>query len=113
MGNIIISNIGNIKAGNVNINNLANPVANADATTKYYVDQSIANIAVTNQTLNGDGTTVAFTLNRSTTTAAALIMLNGITQVPDQSYSMVPSPSVNLVFSEAPGTGDVIDIRFM
>jgi hypothetical protein len=68
---------------------------------------------VTNQILNGDGSTTAFTLDRSTTTAAALIMLNGITQVPGQSYSMVPSPSVNLVFSEAPGTGDLIDIRFL
>ena len=68
---------------------------------------------VTNQILNGDGTTTTFTLDRSTTTAAALIMLNGITQVPGQSYAMTPSPSTNLVFSEAPGTGDVIDIRFL
>jgi len=68
---------------------------------------------VTNQILNGDGTTTTFTLDRSTTTAAALIMLNGITQVPGQSYVMTPSPSTNLVFSEAPGTGDVIDIRFL
>ena len=69
--------------------------------------------AVTNQTLNGNGTATTFTLNRSTTTAAALIMLNGITQVPDQSYAMSPSPSTNLVFTEAPATGDVIDIRFL
>ena len=69
--------------------------------------------AVTNQTLNGNGTATTFTLDRSTTTAAALIMLNGITQVPGQSYDMVPDPSANLVFTEAPGTGDVIDIRFL
>jgi hypothetical protein len=105
--------VGNISAGNVNINNLADPVANQDAATKYYVDQSISNIAVTNQTLYGNSVATAFTLNRSTTTAAALIMLNGITQVPDQSYAMVPNPSANLVFSEAPETGDVIDIRFL
>ena len=112
MGNVIISNVGNINAGNVNINNVANPVANADVATKYYVDQSIGNL-VTNQIFNGDGSTTTFTLNRSTTTAAVLIMLNGITQVPDQAYSMTPSPGTNLVFSEAPGTGDVIDIRFL
>jgi hypothetical protein len=69
--------------------------------------------AVTNQTLNGDGSTTTFTLNRSTTTAAALIMLNGITQIPNQSYAMTPSPSTNLVFTEAPQTGDVVDIRFL
>jgi len=45
VGNVIISNIGNINAGNVNINNLANPVANSDATTKFYVDQTIGNVA--------------------------------------------------------------------
>ena len=69
--------------------------------------------AVTNQTLNGNGTATTFTLDRSTTTAAALVMLNGITQVPDQSYAMSPSPSTSLVFTEAPATGDIIDIRFL
>jgi hypothetical protein len=69
--------------------------------------------SVTNQTLNGDGSTTTFTLNRSTTTAAALVILNGITQVPDQSYAMSPSPSTNLVFTEAPAISDTIDIRFL
>ena len=69
--------------------------------------------AVTNQVLAGDGSTETFTLDRSTTTAAVLVILNGITQVPVQSYSMVPSPSANLVFTEAPETSDVIDIRFL
>jgi len=68
---------------------------------------------VTNQILNGDGSTETFTLDRSTTTSAVLVILNGITQVPVQSYSMVPSPSANLVFTEAPETSDVIDIRFL
>jgi hypothetical protein len=113
VGNILIPAVGNISAGNVNINNLSDPVANQDSATKYYVDQSISNTAVTNQILYGNSVATAFTLNRSTTTAAALIILNGITQVPDQSYAMVPSPSTNLVFSEAPETGDVIDIRFL
>jgi hypothetical protein len=69
--------------------------------------------AVTNQILYGNGTATTFTLDRSTTTAAVLVILNGITQVPTQSYSMVPSPSANLVFTEAPETTDVIDIRFL
>jgi hypothetical protein len=45
VGPVTISNIGNISAGNVNINNLAEPVANTDATTKFYVDQTIGNVA--------------------------------------------------------------------
>jgi hypothetical protein len=68
---------------------------------------------VTNQILNGDGSTLTFVLNRSTTTAAALVVLNGITQVPTQAYNMSPNPSANLVFTEAPQVGDVIDIRFL
>ena len=68
---------------------------------------------VTNQILNGDGSTLTFVLDRSTTTAAVLVVLNGITQVPTQAYNMSPNPSVNLVFTEAPQVGDVIDIRFL
>jgi hypothetical protein len=45
VGNVIISNIGNISAGNVNINNLAEPVANTDATTKFYVDQAVGSVS--------------------------------------------------------------------
>jgi len=112
MGTVVITSTGNINAGNVNINNLATPVADYDAATKLYVDQSIGNL-VTNQILNGDGSNTTFTLNRSTTTAAVLVMLNGITQVPTQAYNMSPSPSTNLVFTEAPQPSDVIDIRFL
>ena len=68
---------------------------------------------VTSQQFNGDGSTVTFTLDRSTTTAAALIMLNGVVQSPGTSYNMVPYPSINLVFTEAPAISDKIDIRFL
>lgn len=38
VGNVTIDNLGNINAGGVNINDLAEPVANSDAATKFYVD---------------------------------------------------------------------------
>lgn len=68
---------------------------------------------VTNQTLNGDGSTTTFVLNRETTTAGALIMLNGVVQLPGTAYNMVPNPSANLVFTEAPVSTDVIDVRYL
>jgi len=70
-------------------------------------------VAVTNQTENGDGSTATFVLNRTTTTAAALIMLNGVVQLPTLAYAVTPSPGNSLVFTEAPASGDVIDIRFL
>ena len=68
---------------------------------------------VTNQTLAGDSSTVSFALDRETTTAAALIMLNGVVQVPAVAYNITPSPGNTVIFTEAPATGDVIDIRFL
>jgi hypothetical protein len=69
---------------------------------------------VTNQTITtADGSTVTFVLDRETSSAAVLIMLNGVVQLPVTAYNMVPNPSANLVFNEAPQTGDTIDVRFL
>ena len=69
--------------------------------------------SITNQTLNGDGSTVSFALDRVTTTAGTLIMLNGIVQTPTTTYTISPSPGNTLVFSEAPVSTDVIDVRYL
>ena len=195
VGNITIPNIGNVNLGNVNINDLAEPYANSDAATKFYVDTMAGNIGsagnltfsnttistnlangnitllatgtqlviiggtagfvipagttaerpatgnvagtvrfntdigrvevydgtewdqivggVTSQAFNGDGSTTTFTLDRSTTTSAALIMLNGVVQGPGTAYNMSPNPSTNIVFTEAPANSDKIDVRFL
>jgi hypothetical protein len=68
---------------------------------------------VTNETLNGDGSTVSFALNRVTTTAGALIMLNGVVQMPVTAYNVTPSPGNTLIFTEAPASTDVIDVRYL
>lgn len=71
---------------------------------------------VTNETLNGDGSTLTFTLNRNTTAAAALIMLNGVVQLPGVSYTIpliLGQPGNVLTFSEAPVSTDVIDVRYL
>ena len=68
---------------------------------------------VTSQTLNGDGSTVSFALDRVTTTAGALIMLNGVVQLPASAYNISPNPGNTLVFTEAPVSTDVIDVRYL
>ena len=68
---------------------------------------------ITNQTLYGNGVQNTFTLTQSTSSAAALIMLNGVVQLPGVAYVMTPDPGTNLVFSEAPSVGDTIDVRFL
>ena len=69
---------------------------------------------VTNQTITtANGITTSFTLDRTTTTAAVLVMLNGVVQLPSTAYNMSPDPSANLVFTEAPAVSDIIDVRFL
>ena len=68
---------------------------------------------VTDQQFNGDGSTISFSLNRTTTTAGTLIMLNGVVQLPSTAYSISPNPGNTLVFTEAPVITDVIDVRYL
>lgn len=66
---------------------------------------------VTNQTIEtADGVETVFALDRESSTAAALIMLNGIVQLPTTSYSV--SGNV-LTFVQAPQPSDIIDVRFL
>ena len=65
---------------------------------------------VTAQVLEGDGSTLTFVLDRSSTSASTLVIINGIVQLPTVSYSVTGN---NLVFTQAPVTADIIDIRFL
>jgi hypothetical protein len=70
VGNVVISNIGNIDAGSVNINNLAEPVANADAATRGYVLSQISGNVVNIGNLVVNDTTI------TTSTANANISID-------------------------------------
>jgi hypothetical protein len=66
---------------------------------------------VTNQTITtANGVTTIFALDRESSTAVTLIMLNGIVQLPTSSYSISGN---TLTFTQAPETNDTIDIRFL
>jgi hypothetical protein len=65
---------------------------------------------VTDEQFNGDGTTVAFTLSQNSTTAGAIVSINGVQQIPTTAYSITTNV---LTFTEAPATGDLIDVRLL
>jgi len=66
---------------------------------------------ITDQQFNGDGSTVSFTLNESSTTNSTIVSINGIVQIPTIAYSVGGVGSDVLTFTEAPQTGDIIDVR--
>ena len=65
---------------------------------------------ITNQTFQGDGTTVAFTLQQTATAVSILVTVNGITQTPDVDYLVITNI---LTFTTAPANADVIQVRFL
>jgi len=63
---------------------------------------------IASQTFNGDGSTVAFTLSEAQTTASCIVSINGVVQLPTTAYGV---SSTTLTFTEAPLSGDVIEVR--
>ena len=66
--------------------------------------------AITNQTLNGDGSTVNFTLDYEATAESILVSINGVLQTPGIDYT---TTGTTLTFTTAPAAGDVIQVRFI
>ncbi len=62
------------------------------------------------ETFEGDDSTTEFVLLASTTTNDTIITLNGVVQSPGNAYSI--SDTI-LTFTEAPKTGDSIEVRFI
>lgn len=65
---------------------------------------------IVSQSFTGDGSTVNFTLSQNATTDGVLISINGVVQSPSTSYTV---SGTTLTFTEAPLTGDVIDVRLL
>lgn len=66
--------------------------------------------AITQQTIVGDDSTTAFTLDQVTTATAVIVSTNGVVQNPGIAYTVSGN---TITFSEAPLTTDVIDVRFI
>lgn len=63
---------------------------------------------IATQTFNGDNSTVAFTLSEAQTTASCIVSINGVVQLPTTAYAV---SGTTLTFTEAPLSGDVIEVR--
>ena len=63
---------------------------------------------ITDEQFNGDGSQVDFTLAAAATTAATIVSINGVLQLPTLAYSV---SGTTLTFTEAPGSADIIDVR--
>jgi filamentous hemagglutinin len=63
---------------------------------------------IADEQFNGDGTTTAYTLASTQTTASCIVSINGVVQIPTLAYSV---SGTTLTFTEAPAAGDVIDVR--
>ena len=66
------------------------------------------NNTITQNDFSGDDSTTAFTLGASTTTNAVLVTLNGTVQEATNAYSV---SGTTLTFTNAPASGDVIQVR--
>ena len=63
---------------------------------------------IASQVFNGDGTTTAFTLSETNTTASCIVSINGVVQIPVDAYGV---SGTTLTFTQAPANGDVIEVR--
>jgi hypothetical protein len=63
---------------------------------------------IDSQVFNGDGSTVAFTLDSEQTTDSCIVSINGVVQIPITAYAV---SGTTLTFTEAPLSQDVIEVR--
>jgi hypothetical protein len=86
-----------------------------DDTLEYYDSDSWEGVStvftiIVADDFTGDGSTVAFTLSQDSTTAATIVSINGVVQIPVTAYSVTGNV---LTFTEAPESSDVIDARIL
>lgn len=77
-----------------------------------WVSATGATSAITNQTINGDGSTLTFAMSYSATAESVLVTINGVLQTPTTAYT-TNTGLLTITFTEAPAIADVIQIRYI
>ena len=67
---------------------------------------------ISNQTLNGDGSTTFFLLNQAATADSILVSVNGVLQTPGIDYITSTGPDA-IDFTTAPVIADIVQVRFI
>jgi len=93
-------------AGMLRFSTTTNAVEWYNGTT--WFSPTTAFTVIADQQFNGDGSTVAFTLNTAQTAASTIVSINGVVQIPTLAYGV---SGTTLTFTEAPASGDIIDVR--
>jgi len=93
-------------AGMVRFNNSTNNLEFYNGSSWQSAQGSFTVIA--SEAYDGDDSTTAFTLSDTQTTASCIVSVNGVVQQPTESYSV---SGTTLTFTEAPATGDKIEVR--
>jgi hypothetical protein len=93
--------------GMMRFNTVTNSVEVYDNSTWTAVGVPVFTV-IDDQQFNGDGSTVAFTINSDQTTNSCIVSINGVVQIPTIAYSV---SGTTLTFTEAPESGDIIDVR--
>lgn len=71
-------------------------------------DQVVSDVTL--QIITPDGANISYSLDRTSTTAALLVSINGVVQLPTVAYTVAGNV---ITFAEIPLTTDIVDIRFL
>ena len=93
-------------AGMLRFNNTSNQIEYYDGYT--WNNTGATFTVISSDSFVGDNSTLVYTLSQSTTTNGVLVSVNGVLQTPVTAYGV---SGTTLTFTEAPQSGDVIDVR--
>jgi hypothetical protein len=96
-------------AGMVRYNSTLSAIEYYGGSTPGWQQISTQFTVIADEQFNGDGTTTVFTLSSAQTTNSCIISINGVIQIPTLAYAV--TGGTTLTFTEAPASGDVIDVR--
>lgn len=99
-----------VDSGTLRLNSTLNELEVYAAGSWQTVGSSAGNITVTDQQITPDGTNTVYTLDQATTAPSIMVAINGVTQTPNDGYTVT---SNLITFAEAPLSSDYVDVRFL